>query len=459
MEEGSRFSSVFKTEQAQFIILAHLFRKKDFLRQIAGVLKPEYFDLELHSIAAEAALSRWKSSGQVLEKDSALEAIVTTLSKALHLKDDKRHAREVIHPAQELISKIYGTLIPDEGNAIREQALKFCRRQEMFLTLQECQNSILADSEMDPSIVGGTIQKTLRRVAGEQDDIIDFYPDTSDLIHRRTKIGERRIKMGFKYLDGWMGGGMAPGTETVFMAPPKAGKSTILVNVAFASMQRGKQVVYFSHEISKEEIDFRFTARMTGLSMTQMDRDPKVLEKAMHMRASYWGTYKGKLIIKDYPIKTVTVDTLRSALYSYEGEFSFRPDLIVVDYADVMRSGKYKDSGDQERFVQADVYEGLRALAKEFDCPLITASQCNRNAVSKPIIRMEDIAESYAKCAIADHIFALCMTPAEDKRNELRIHYAGSRSGKTGGTVRCSKDWERSSVEEIDVKKESEDDE
>jgi hypothetical protein len=62
---------------------------------------------------------------------------------------------------------------------------------------------------------------------------------------------------------------------------------------------------------------------------------------------------------------------------------------------------------------------------------------------------MEDIAEAYAKCAIADHIIAICMTKQEKAKHQFRLFYAGSREGETGHAVRCAQDWSKCYVEEL----------
>jgi hypothetical protein len=150
------------------------------------------------------------------------------------------------------------------------------------------------------------------------------------------------------------------------------------------------------------------------------------------------------------------VETLKSYLYGLQNREDFKPDLIIVDYGDLLRSGSYaKDKdGSSERFIQGDVFEGLRAMAQEFDCVLVTASQCNRAAATKPIIRMEDIAESYAKCQVADHIIAICGTEEERKVNRLRLFFAGSREAMTERTSRIRFNWRIAFMQETKYEEE-----
>ena len=146
------------------------------------------------------------------------------------------------------------------------------------------------------------------------------------------------------------------------------------------------------------------------------------------------------------------METLKSHLYHLQNQKDIKPDLIVVDYGDILRSFSYsKDKqGESERFIQGDVFEGLRALAQEFDCALVTATQCNRAAASKPIIHMEDVAESYAKVQIADHIVAVCGTDEERKEKRLRLFFAGSREAETHKQIRIEFNWKKSLMKEVE---------
>jgi len=78
------------------------------------------------------------------------------------------------------------------------------------------------------------------------------------------------------------------------------------------------------------------------------------------------------------------------------------------------------------------IYEDLRAIAQEHDCPIWTASQTNRSGLNAEVITMESISEAFNKCFVADFIFTLSRT-VEDKRTDSgRIFVAKNRNGPDG---------------------------
>ena len=78
------------------------------------------------------------------------------------------------------------------------------------------------------------------------------------------------------------------------------------------------------------------------------------------------------------------------------------------------------------------IYEELRAIAMEMECPIWTASQTNRSGLNAEIITMESISEAFNKCFVADFIFSVSRTPEDKISNEGRIFIAKNRNGQDG---------------------------
>ena len=78
------------------------------------------------------------------------------------------------------------------------------------------------------------------------------------------------------------------------------------------------------------------------------------------------------------------------------------------------------------------IYEELRGISTEFQCPVWTASQTNRSGLNAEVVTMEQISEAFNKCFVADLIFTLSRT-AEDKQNNTgKIFIAKNRNGPDG---------------------------
>jgi hypothetical protein len=136
----------------------------------------------------------------------------------------------------------------------------------------------------------------------------------------------------------------------------------------------------------------------------------------------------GKLIIKEYPTKSVSTETLRNHLKKLE-QRDFKVDMVVVDYGDLL---KPVTAQREKRNELEGIYEELRGIAAEFKCPLWTASQTNRSGLNAEVVTMESISEAFNKCFVADFIFSLSRTATHKQNNTGRIFIAKNRNGPDG---------------------------
>ena len=136
----------------------------------------------------------------------------------------------------------------------------------------------------------------------------------------------------------------------------------------------------------------------------------------------------GKLIIKEYPTGSASVITIRNHIekLTFKG---FKPGLILVDYADVMRSTRAYDSLRHELKL---IYEELRNLAMEMNIPIWTASQANRESAKSDVVGLENMSEAYGKAMVADVVLSLSRKPMEKSTNVGRLFVAKNRAGKDG---------------------------
>ena len=103
--------------------------------------------------------------------------------------------------------------------------------------------------------------------------------------------------------------------------------------------------------------------------------------------------------------------------------------MIIVDYADLLKSnGRYQEKRNELE----SIYEDLRGIAQEFDCPTWTASQTNRSGLNAEVVTMESISEAFSKCFVADFIFSLSRTTQDKQTNTGRVFIAKNRNGPDG---------------------------
>jgi len=137
----------------------------------------------------------------------------------------------------------------------------------------------------------------------------------------------------------------------------------------------------------------------------------------------------GKLIIREYPTKTATTNTIRAHLEKLKQQEAIVPDMIIVDYGDLLRTLSPRQEKREEL---ESIYEELRAIMQENDCAGWTASQTNRTGLNQEIITMQAISEAFNKCFIADLIFSVSRTSEDKQSNGGRVYIAKNRNGQDG---------------------------
>ena len=135
-----------------------------------------------------------------------------------------------------------------------------------------------------------------------------------------------------------------------------------------------------------------------------------------------------KLIVKEYPTKTATTNTIRAHIEKLKQQ-GIVPDMIIVDYADLLRT---LSTRREKREELESIYEELRAIMMEEDVVGWTASQTNRTGLEAEIITMQSISEAFNKCFVADLIFSVSRTTEDKQKNGGRIYIAKNRNGPDG---------------------------
>ena len=137
---------------------------------------------------------------------------------------------------------------------------------------------------------------------------------------------------------------------------------------------------------------------------------------------------EGRLIVKEYPTKSATTQTIKTHLEKLTMR-NIDVDMIIVDYADLLRPVRAQK---EKRNELESIYEELRGMATEYECPIWTASQTNRSGLNAEVITMEAISEAFNKCFVADFIFTYSRTVDDKTANGGRVFVAKNRNGPDG---------------------------
>jgi hypothetical protein len=186
--------------------------------------------------------------------------------------------------------------------------------------------------------------------------------------------------------------------------------------------------------MAAEWIGERIDANMMNIPMDDVLLLPEAdyQRKMAHLRASS----AGRLIIREYPTATCTVDEhLRPLLQELLLKQDFKPDVILVDYLTICASSRIKLNHGSVNSYSYNKYiaEELRGLSQEFSVPLWSAAQFNRDGFKSTSPGLENIGESFGIAMTSDFCAALVTSEELDRLGqisliELKNRYAKKRT-------------------------------
>lgn len=396
-------------KQFQETIFQALISDRSWAMQMIEVMTPEYFDLKYLQYLCKSYFEYHQQY-----KDFPTLALLVTI-----IRDDLREGKDTILRDQiiDFLQRI--RVNPNMGDLqyVKDKSLDFCRKQAMKEALEKAVEMIATDN-LD-SVVG--LMKDALAAGTPASVGHDFFED----VEARFIRTQRQVcPTGLPPIDApdILNGGLGRGELGVVIAPTGVGKSHFLVQMGAEALRVGKNVVHYTFELTETAVGLRYDSNLCNMpSNDVIDRKGEVLD-------FYKNTQLGRLIIKEYPTGTPSVQTLRNHIEKLLLK-SFVPSVIIIDYADIMKSSRKFDSLRHELKL---VYEELRNMAMELKVPIWTASQANREASNSEIVGLENMSEAYGKAMVADVVLSISRKPNEKATGAGRIFVAKNRAGRDG---------------------------
>jgi replicative DNA helicase len=264
------------------------------------------------------------------------------------------------------------------------------------------------------------------------------YKNDFDL--RMEDLNRSTVPTNWKPINDLMDGGLGPGELGVIVAPSGVGKTWILTAIGADAVKRGLSVVHYSMELSEHYVGARYDTVFTQIPSTELkERKDEVKHKIESLQ--------GKLLIKYFPPKGVSVKKLNQHIEKMMVSGN-KPDLIIVDYADLLLSDSNKT--DSTYAEQGGVYIDLRGMSGALEIPIWTASQTNRSAIDSEVIEADKIADSYAKVMNADFIMSWSRKSKDKLNDTARAHIMKNRFGPDGITFPCKMNTNTGYIEVYD---------
>jgi len=414
------------SQELQLTVLGYVARDKVVMSKFSGVLQERHFDNPIHRLIFRIVQHHFSEYKRVPSQRTLQSELQRLLDSEKSYVPDQYFWAEV--------TKVYSVSL-EEREYVVDSVYDFLLRRELLELSRVAQTEAVSIERVSTSVVTQQFRKIATMMAGGEDAGDFLLRDIDQLSFRSSSEG--KISTGFRKLDEALGGGLGGKELGIVLAPTGRGKSAVLIQIGCNVLRIGKKPLHVTFELGKERVKARYVSSLSKVAKDELfDRQDEVRRKMKRIRRVVGNA---DLVVKEWPSRSCTVDMLRGFIYTLRLREGFDPDVIIVDYADLMRP-EVAYARAETRHQLGSIYETLRGLAMELDKPIWTASQTNRSGLSKPIITVLDIAESFEKAMVADVVLAICRTTRERRINEGRFFLAKNRDNISEVTIPFKED-------------------
>jgi replicative DNA helicase len=402
-ETFSKFGKSFQEKLVKTILF-----DRNFANQMEEVLDTNYLELKYLQVFVDLMFQHKRSYPHPTYE--AMVSVVRTQTED--------YSDSVIKQVIEFMARIKSNAIGDDDEEyVKEKSLDFCKKQKL-------KEAILKSVDLLQSQSFDQIQKVINEamnLGADNDHGHDWHKDVLDRFEMKMR---NPVSTHWDEIDDITKGGLGKRELGVVVAPTGAGKSMALAHLGAMAVVKGKTVVHYTLELADTVVGQRYDSCITGIELKNlMSMKDSILMAIEHI--------PGQLIIKEYPTKSASTRTITGHLEKLRQK-GINPDMIIVDYADLLKPTATGFKTQELRHSLGNIYEELRGIGQVFDIPVWTASQTNRSGLNAEVITMESISEAFSKCFVADFICSISRTIEDKTENKGRMFVAKNRNGIDG---------------------------
>jgi replicative DNA helicase len=402
-------------------VVSALLTDGKFLDTISEIAHTKFFE----SDANKWIVSEIMSYHDLYKKPPTLDVFKSQLSKV----DNDIVKKTVV----DQLKHVYTQIGQQDFEYVKNEFTDFCKNQNLKNVILQSVDLLKAGSYDRIKDLVDAAMKVGTEVNLGHDYIEDFDS-------RANELKRSTVPTDWQPINDLMDGGLGPGELGVVVAPSGVGKTWILTAMGASAVRQGLSVVHYSMELSEHYVGARYDTLFTHIPSTNLKEKKEEVKHKI-------GGLKGKLLIKYFPPKGVSVKKLQMHIEKMIANGN-RPDVIIVDYADLLLS--HSNKNDSTYSEQGGVYIDLRGMGGELGIPIWTASQTNRSAIDSDVIEADKIADSYAKVMNADFIMSWSRKSKDKLNDTARAHVMKNRFGPDGITFPCKMDTNRGIIEVYD---------
>jgi replicative DNA helicase len=400
-------------ETEENILSCLLFSPRD-VRHVVDTLRPEHFYREKHAVIY-GIIVRLYQQGRSCDIDNVWDEI------------ERQDISEKIDISHAELVKWAGYSCNEMGYVGDYAAIVI--RDATHRRLAQAAAEIAASAYARDDDAVERAEKLIYEIAvGANSDRIPTFAEALDnyMADLDKRIEERKqgiangLPTGFTELDKVIGG-LQPGTLNTLAALTGFGKTAFALNVAVNIMQRAKRVLFFSLEMSRNELIQRVLAMEVPLDQTslrdaELDRESlyKLKERARALREC-------DLNIDDQTFLLSSIKSKARQMHARKGL-----DLIVIDYLQMVQTtadGRAKHETRAEEI--AKLSREMKRMARELNIPILILAQLNREVDKRQVKepQLSDINESGGIARDSDTVMFIYANEEEmEKRRQCQVH-------------------------------------
>jgi KaiC/GvpD/RAD55 family RecA-like ATPase len=381
----------------QQLLIEFLVASPDTFAMCASIVEPEYFDPEFRK--AVRFLKDYYDEYNSLPSPDQIAA-----ETSVELKE-----QQVTH---------------DQIEYVADEIEEFCKYSAL-------ERAILGAPKLVAEGNYGAVETTIRdalTISLNRDIGLDYFEDVRERLERQEKTGAR-LSTGWKEVDELLFGGHARKELLVFSANSGVGKSVILANYGLNQAEMGRRVLYISLELSEDLVSQRYDTMISGVPTATWKYNKEKIIQSVERKAET----AANITIKRMNSGTTARD-IRAYLKEYELKKGYIPDILIVDYLDIMGSNE-KVSADNVFEKDKRAAEQLRDIGNDYNIAVATASQQNRGAVDETRIRQSHVAGGISKINTSDTWISIIATEAMKAAGECRFQFVKTRTSDGVGKM------------------------
>jgi replicative DNA helicase len=408
----------------------------EFLNEAAPLIKSEFFDYPIHGILFDGITEFFTKYHKLPNDDFLLE----------FCKDKKRQSESLSEYEDELYSvNNLDTSTSNNPAFVIDCVEKFAKRESMKQAITKSVD-LMKEGRFDE------IEKEVKDallVSRSQDFGQNYFKDVDERWGRINSINYGDyIKTSLPTLNrGLIGGGLGRKELAIVIASAGLGKSIYLANQAVKCLVENLKVAFVTLEMSEDRVAQRIDSISTLIPQATIgnDREQALLKQRHKIFQKTFN--KADLRIKEFPTGNANINSVRSWLNQLQNYEGFVPDVLIVDYLELLRPLR---DGMSEYEGQQRVAEELRGLAMEKNILCWSASQVNRTGRGARIVTDEHLADSYGKIRVVDLAVSLNQDEEEFDEGTMRVYVIKARNGKSRHLIPITINYNTLVMQEIE---------